>query len=53
MLAVLTDWSDFRTADLDQVATLLRAPKVLDARNVLDREALRRIGFDYRGVGRR
>ena len=53
VLAVLTDWGDFRRADLDQVATLLRAPRVLDARNVLDREALRRIGFDYRGVGRR
>jgi UDPglucose 6-dehydrogenase len=53
VLAVLTDWADFRRADMDQVAGLLRSPRVLDARNMLDRASLRRIGFEYRGVGRR
>ena len=51
-LVVLTDWPEFARVDLDQVATLLRAPRVVDARNLLDRAALRRIGFDHEGVGR-
>ncbi len=51
-LMVLTDWSEFARADLDQVAGLLRSACVVDARNLLDRAAMRRIGFRFEGVGR-
>jgi hypothetical protein len=34
------------------VAAVLEAPRVVDGRNLLDREALRRRGFEYRGIGR-
>jgi len=27
-------------------------PSIVDGRNLLDAEALRRLGFSYRGVGR-
>ena len=52
VLVVLTDWPEFRRADMDQVAGLMRSPRLLDARNLLDRAVLDRIGFDHRGVGR-
>ena len=52
VLLVLTEWDDFKWLDLDKVASTMNAPRVVDARNLLDREALRRRGFDYRGIGR-
>ncbi|MGK2928024.1 MAG: UDP-glucose dehydrogenase family protein [Acidimicrobiales bacterium] len=52
VLLVLTEWDEFKWLDLDEVKARMAAPAVVDARNLLDRAALRRRGFDYRGVGR-
>ncbi len=52
VLAVLTEWDQFRWLDFDRVAAAMRTPAVLDARNLLDPQALRRRGFVYDGVGR-
>jgi UDPglucose 6-dehydrogenase len=52
VLAVLTEWDEFRWLDLDKVAGLMSARNVVDARNLLDRAALMRRGFEYRGIGR-
>jgi UDPglucose 6-dehydrogenase len=52
VLLVLTEWDEFRWLDFDKVGDALRARKVVDGRNLLDREALRRRGYTYRGVGR-
>jgi UDPglucose 6-dehydrogenase len=52
VLVVLTEWDEFRWLDVDKVAGLMAARKVVDARNLLDRAALARRGFDYLGVGR-
>ena len=38
--------------DLDRVAEALSAPRIVDTRNVVDRLALQRRGFAYRGIGR-
>ena len=51
-LVVLTEWDEFRWLDFDKVADALAAKRVVDARNLLDREALRRRGFAYAGIGR-
>jgi UDPglucose 6-dehydrogenase len=51
-LVVLTEWPEFGRLDLDRVADALVAPRVVDTRNVLDRTALGRRGFVYRGIGR-
>jgi UDPglucose 6-dehydrogenase len=51
-LAVLTEWDEFRWLSFDRVAEMLQTPAVLDARNILDPAALRRLGFTYEGVGR-
>jgi UDPglucose 6-dehydrogenase len=52
VLAVLTEWDEFRWLDLDKVAGLMAAHNVVDARNLLDRAALVRRGFEFRGIGR-
>jgi UDPglucose 6-dehydrogenase len=52
VLAVLTEWDAFRWLDFGRVATTMRRPSVVDARNLLDPATMRRFGFEYRGVGR-
>jgi UDPglucose 6-dehydrogenase len=51
-LVVLTEWPEFGRTDLDRVAEALNAPRIVDTRNVVDRTALERRGFAYRGIGR-
>ena len=53
VLAVLTEWDEFRWLDIDKVADLMAARNVVDARNLLERAALTRRGFEYAGIGRR
>jgi UDPglucose 6-dehydrogenase len=52
LVALLTEWDEFRWLDFDKVRGLLRSPILVDARNLLDPAALRRRGFVYVGVGR-
>jgi UDPglucose 6-dehydrogenase len=52
VLAVLTEWEDFRWLDFDKVADVMSAKIVVDSRNLLDPSALRRRGFVYDGIGR-
>jgi len=52
VVVVLTDWDELRWLDFAKVLTLLAEPAVVDARNLLDPSALRRMGFRYVGVGR-
>ncbi|MFP5318303.1 MAG: UDP-glucose dehydrogenase family protein [Acidimicrobiia bacterium] len=51
-VVVLTEWDEFRRLDFAKVAELLTEPRVVDARNLLDPAALRRLGYTYAGVGR-
>jgi len=53
LLALLTEWDEFRWLDFARVAAGMSAPRALvDARNLLDPSAMRRRGFAYQGVGR-
>jgi UDPglucose 6-dehydrogenase len=52
-LVVLTEWDEFKWADLDKVAGLMRSPRIVDGRNLLDRGQVLRRGFEYDGIGRR
>ena len=53
VLVVLTEWEEFRTADFEKVAILLRSPSVVDGRNVLEPRELRKLNYSYVGLGRR
>jgi UDPglucose 6-dehydrogenase len=52
VLAILTEWDQFRWLDFTRVVSAMAEPKVVDARNLLDPAAMRRLGFTYQGVGR-
>jgi UDPglucose 6-dehydrogenase len=49
---VLTEWPEFARLDFARLKGRMAHPTVLDGRNLLDGEALRRLGYTYRGVGR-
>ncbi len=53
VLVVLTEWDEFRWLDFAKVQSNMAEAVVVDARNLLDPAQLRRIGFDYTGIGRR
>ncbi|MDQ1520780.1 MAG: UDPglucose 6-dehydrogenase, partial [Actinomycetota bacterium] len=53
VVALLTEWDQFRWLDFDRVRDVMRTPAIVDARNLLDPAAMRRRGFTYDGVGRR
>jgi UDPglucose 6-dehydrogenase len=53
VLAVLTEWDEFKWLDLDEVASSMAQRAVVDARNLLDRGVLKRLDFAYEGIGRR
>jgi UDPglucose 6-dehydrogenase len=51
-LVVLTEWPQFRTLDWTAMAGVAATPVVIDTRNLLDGDILRRAGFTWIGVGR-
>jgi UDPglucose 6-dehydrogenase len=51
-LVVLTEWDEFRWLDFARVRAAMAEPNVVDARNLLDPAAVRRMGFHYSGIGR-
>ena len=52
VLAVLTEWDEFRALDLAKLKQSLNSPIVVDLRNIYRPEDMRRRGFQYSSVGR-
>ena len=51
-IAVLTEWDEFKNFDWQKIYTNMFKPAfVFDGRNILDKALLRKIGFEYNGVG--
>ncbi len=51
-LVLATEWNQFRRLDLQRIKNLLKSPIFIDLRNVYDPDQMRRLGFNYCGVGR-
>ena len=51
-LVVLTEWPEFRDADLSAVKQALRRPVVVDGRNLWSIEEMAELGFTYLSFGR-
>lgn len=49
---ILTEWDQFRALDLDRLKGLMKAPVVVDLRNVYRPEDMRAHGFKYSSIGR-
>ena len=52
VLLVATEWPEFSTVDMTEVAAVMKGHRVVDARNLLDSAAVRSAGLDYWGRGR-
>ncbi len=51
-LAIMTEWSEFRTPDFRQIARRLRQKVIFDGRNLYDLDAMHEAGFVYYSIGR-
>jgi len=51
-LLILTEWQEFKRADLGRVKGLMALPLIVDGRNVYEPEEVRALGFEYYPVGR-
>jgi UDPglucose 6-dehydrogenase len=51
-LAIVTEWREFRSPDLDAIKSALRTPAIFDGRNLYDPVQMARAGFSYYAIGR-
>ena len=52
MLIFLTEWNEFTHLDFEKIKGMMRTPYIIDGRNFLNMEKLKKIGFIYKGIGR-
>lgn len=51
-IAILTEWDEFKTYQWQEVYTKMLKPAfVFDGRNILDETTMKKIGFEYKGIG--
>jgi UDPglucose 6-dehydrogenase len=50
-LLILTDWPQFEKLDYGRIKENMASPCIIDGRNILDAQNLRKLGFKYMGVG--
>ncbi len=51
-LLVLTEWEEFKKADLSRIKELMEIPVVVDGRNIYDPNTMKNLGFEYYSIGR-
>jgi UDPglucose 6-dehydrogenase len=52
ILVIATEWNEFRALNLERIKSSLRAPVLVDLRNVYDPKRVRALGYSYTSVGR-
>jgi UDPglucose 6-dehydrogenase len=50
-LLLLTEWNEFKGADLKELKSLLKIPLIFDGRNIFDPIKMKNLGFEYHGIG--
>jgi UDPglucose 6-dehydrogenase len=51
-LAIVTEWNAFRALDMPRVKDLMKAPVLVDMRNIYDPGTMGELGFTYISIGR-
>jgi len=51
VVALLTEWDEFRSADPERLGDLVAGRRVVDGRHALDADRYRRAGWEYRALG--
>ncbi len=52
VLAIMTEWSVFRTPSFEVIKNLLHEPVIFDGRNLYDLDRIKEYGFYYDSIGR-
>ena len=53
LVVILTEWPEFGKIDLSQLKSVMKMPKILDLRNMLDAKTAQDLGFTYSCIGKR
>lgn len=48
----MTDWNEYRFPDFARIHAALKAPVLIDGRNLYDPAKMATFGFTYRSIGR-
>ena len=51
VMAILTEWEDFKNIDLEKAKQKLKNPKIVDLRNLINRKSAINLGFDIKSIG--
>lgn len=49
---IVTEWNEFKEMNLQRIKRSMKAPNLIDGRNIYDPQRLRELGFTHVGVGR-
>jgi UDPglucose 6-dehydrogenase len=52
VLAIVTEWREFRSPDFELIKDTLKQPVIFDGRNIYDPANVQRFGLSYFGIGR-
>jgi UDPglucose 6-dehydrogenase len=52
LLIILTEWNEFKELDFSKIKNLMKAPNIIDGRNLYEPEQMKAKGFNYMGIGR-
>jgi len=50
-IVIATEWQEFAEMDFRKLRAMVRAPVIIDLRNFLSEEEIKRSGFSYYGIG--
>ncbi len=53
LLIIVTDWAEFKTANMEKVKSLLKGDFVFDGRNLFSPGKMKELGFRYESMGRK
>ena len=51
-VVIVTEWDAFRALDTERVKSLVKAPVLVDLRNIYSPDDMRAAGFIYESIGR-
>jgi UDPglucose 6-dehydrogenase len=53
VLAIVTEWKEFRSPDFDAIKAMLKTPVIFDGRNLYEPALPRKAGLEYYAIGRK
>jgi len=51
-LIIMTEWNEFKQADVKKIKSLMAQPIIIDGRNIYNPQEMSSLGFTYQGIGR-